>query len=311
LILRVICGPTGGGKSALAMRLAEKEKIAVISADSRQIYRGFDVGTAKADRAEQARVPHYGIDVVDPDERYSAARFAEDAKRWIADAISKDLTPVIVGGTGLYIKALFEPLSPVPDIDPGKRAELDTFLRERTTDELRRWCELLDPRRSGLGKTQLIRAIETALLAGKRLSEIHERHQGNADQDAETRAGLAARYLIVDPGGALIANIENRFDRMIERGWLDEVRRLAGQVPESAPAWKAAGYSAVLAVARGESDLATARSRVIIETRQYAKRQRTWFRNQLPVGSATSFDPESPGGDLFVQRWWHEGRGVE
>jgi tRNA dimethylallyltransferase len=308
--IHVICGPTGGGKSALAMRLAEQYRIAIISADSRQVYRGFDIGTAKPDTSERQRVIHYGLDLIEPTERYSAARWAEDAREWITLAIKRERTPVVVGGTGLYIRALFEPLSPVPELDPAKRAELDVFLTSRTVEDLRQWCRLLDPSRAHLGRTQLIRAIETALLSGSKLSESYERDRRARAAKPEMDE-LLPSYLLVDPGAPLQEKLENRFDEMIALGWLDEVRRLADAYPESAPAWKASGYSALRAVARGETDLATARARVIIETRQYAKRQRTWFRNQLPAESVTRFDPESPGGDLIAQQWWDDLKGTE
>lgn len=304
MIVRVICGPTAGGKSAIAMRLAGKHEIAIISADSRQIYRNFDIGTAKPGASDRERVVHYGIDVVPPEERYSAARFADDARAWITSAIARGLTPLIVGGTGLYIKSLFEPLSPIPDLDPARRSELHDFLRGESIAELRRWCEQLDPARAHLGKTQLIRAIETALLSGEKLSDSHRRHaeSGSADEpDA-----LTPSYLVVDPIDRLHSRIERRVDDMLARGWVEEARHLDSSVPAEAPAWNAAGYEAIRGVARGEEQLATARARVIIETRQYAKRQRTWFRNQLPPDRVTSIDPESPGGDLLVEQWWEE-----
>jgi tRNA dimethylallyltransferase len=309
LIVRVICGPTAGGKSALAAKLAEDHPIAILSADSRQIYRGFDIGTAKPITDLRERVKHFGIDIVDPTERYSAARWASDAREWVRKARSNDLAPVIVGGTGFYIRALFEPLSEVAELDAGRRAALDEFLREQTTEELHRWCDTLDPTRAHLGKTQLVRAIETALLSGSRLSASHETGGRNTGSDEE----VIPDYLVVDPGPAIHRRIESRFDDMVERGWLGETRRLAETVPEDAPAWKASGYSVMRDVARGKTDLATARQRVIIETRQYAKRQRTWFRNQLRENGrtrVTRLDPESPGGDLIVQQWW-EGAGTE
>jgi tRNA dimethylallyltransferase len=301
VIIRVIAGPTGGGKSALAMKIAERHPVAIISADSRQVYRAFDIGTAKPSKAEQDRVPHFGIDVADPLERYSAALWADGARQWIAEAVNRGLTPLIVGGTGLYIRALFEPLSAVPALDPARRAELNGFLTAQPMENLRRWCELLDPARAHLGKTQLIRAIETALLAGERISDSHRK------PGSDRLGALTPSYLIVDPGPLLHERIESRFDRMVESGWLDEVRLLHRAVPADAPAWNASGYDAMRAVARGQSDLATARARVIIETRQYAKRQRTWFRNQLASSVVARLDPESPGGDLLVERWWDEG----
>ena len=294
------------------MRLAGNHPVAIISADSRQVYSGFDIGTAKPSKSEQERIAHFGIDVVDPAERYSAARWADEARRGIDESLARGLTPLIVGGTGLYIRALFEPLSAVPMLAPDRRADLNAYLAAQPMDTLRRWCELLDPARAHLGKTQLLRAIETALLSGERISASHRKRlpandQGGDDPGVPESAGFTPTYLVVDPGPALHAKIEARFDRMVERGWLDEVRRLHRSVPAGAPAWKASGYDAMRAVARGESDLATARERVIIETRQYAKRQRTWFRNQLAPALATRLDPESPGGDLLVESWWQQG----
>ena len=286
------------------MKLAAKGKIAIISADSRQIYRGFDVGTAKPSASERERVPHCGIDIMSPEERYSAARFADDARGWLSSALARGFTPVIVGGTGLYIKSLFEPLSPISELDPHQRSELHAFLREQQVGELRRWCERLDSARSHLGKTQLIRAIETVLLCGEKLSDSHRRHA--EERSAQGWDDIAPAYLFVDPMQKLHSRIESRVDAMFNNGWVDEARRLDSSVSADAPAWKASGYEVVRAVARGIEQLATARARVIIDTRQYAKRQRTWFRNQLPAEHVTKVDPESPGGDLLVEQWWEE-----
>ena len=135
--VRVICGPTGAGKSALAIELAERYDAIILSADSRQIYRGFDVGTAKPTTRDQSRVPHRGIDVADPAERYSAARWAAEACSWMADAHAAGRPVVIVGGTGFYLRALTEPLFDAPPVDPVRRAALEAMLRSISTDELR------------------------------------------------------------------------------------------------------------------------------------------------------------------------------
>ncbi len=286
------------------MKLAGKRKVAIISADSRQIYRRFDIGTAKPSASERERVAHYGIDIAAPEERYSAARFADDAREWISASTAAGLTPVIVGGTGLYIRALFEPLSPVPFLDPVRRGGLHEFLSGQPIAELRRWCETLDSALAHLGKTQLIRAVETVLLSGDKLSDSHRDHADTAE--GETAEKLIPFYLLVDPMERLQARIESRVDEMLEEGWVDEARALGSSIPSDAPAWKASGYEVIRDVARGAEQLATARARVIIETRQYAKRQRTWFRNQLPPERVARVDPESPGGDLLVEQWWEE-----
>ena len=300
--VRVICGPTAAGKSALAMELAERYDAIILSADSRQIYRGFDVGTAKPTMRDQARVPHRGIDVADPAERYSAARWAEAARSWIADACATGRPIVIVGGTGFYLRALTEPLFDAPPIDADRRAALEGVLQSLSIEELRCWCRELDPPRSHLGRTQLVRSVETALLLGERLSDLH--------RSAARAPAVRARYLVVDPGPRLSERIERRFDAMIADGWANEVEALSRAVDASSPAWKASGYSAVREMVAGRMTRDAARGRVIIETRQYAKRQRTWFRHQLEDSVTTRIDPEDERARRVARDWW-EGRGSE
>lgn len=301
--LRVVCGPTAAGKSEIAYWLGERYGAAIVSADSRQIYRGFDIGTAKPTPGEAARVPHYGIDVVEPTTRYSAALWAADAEEWLTSARALKLVPVIVGGTGLYISALIKPLFRSPPIEPERRARLARELENRPLAELRRWCARLDPDRAHLGRAQILRAIETALLSGQRISDLH------AAQHREKETGASAReasYLLVDPGPGLATRIGSRVERMLERGWLAEVQALMRAVPLDAPAWKASGYSALRALAAGEIDLSTARELVIIETRQYAKRQRTWFRHQLPPNAVTHVNPDDPAFREVAREWWEK-----
>jgi tRNA dimethylallyltransferase len=299
--LRIICGPTGAGKSAIALDLCERVNAAVISADSRQIYCGFDIGTAKPTRDERACVAHYGIDVAKPDERYSAARWASEAERWNADAQGINREVVVVGGTGLYIKALADPLFDAPEMDPSQRAELERELETKSVPELRRWCESLDPARAHLGRTQLIRAIETALLAGSRISELHAEHKAATMLEGEDDRPT---YLVVDPGDALAARLESRVDAMLDEGWSDEVRDLMLTVPPEAPAWRASGYSVMREYVDGARDLSSARKQIIIETRQYAKRQRTWFRHQLPPAAVTMVNPDDSRSRAIVRDWW-------
>ena len=294
--LRVICGPTAAGKSAIAATLALEYGATIISADSRQIYRGFDIGTAKPDWSEQKEIPHVGVDVADPTDRFSASRWATMA----IDAIGSlnGTTPLIVGGTGFYIRALFDPLFAAPDLNEDKRKLLEHYLNPKSLDELRRWCRVIDPSRAHLGRYQLIRAIEIALLSGSRISELHA-------ADTTSSAFLPA-YLIVDPERTLGERIERRVQAMIDAGWLDEVRALDASVPENAPAWKSSGYQVMRMVSRGQLDLSAARERIIIETRQYAKRQRTWFRHQLGDAPVTLLDPDAPDAQAVAQRWWKE-----
>lgn len=294
--LRVLCGPTAAGKSALALRLAEAVGAAIISADSRQIYRGFDIGTAKPTAMERRLVPHYGVDIIDPTARYSAAAWAAAVPGWIATASQHGRSPLVVGGTGFYLRALFAPLFAAPDLPVGPRQALRHWMRAQSTAELRRWCTALDPVRAHLGRAQLERAVETALLAGTRISELHHRRAR-----APT---LAPRYLVVDPGTALPEAIAARVDAMLAAGWIDEVRALARVVPADAPAWTATGYEALRRVVNGSGDLTMGRDLVVRETRQYAKRQRTWFRHQLGGADVTWLDPREADAFTRAMAWW-------
>ncbi len=295
---RVICGPTAAGKSAIAASLALEYGAAIISADSRQIYRQFDIGTAKPDWSERKAIEHVGIDVADPSERFSASRWATMALAAVSVLRERGVTPVVVGGTGFYIRSLFDPLFVAPDLDGNRRKMLEHFLNPLPLRELRRWCSELDPGRAHLGRYQLVRAIEIALLSGHRISALHARDSA--------KSALTPAYLLVDPGVGLAARIEQRVDSMITRGWLDEVRALDTRIPEDAPAWNSSGYRVMRSVARGELDLSGARERIIIETRQYAKRQRTWFRHQLGDAPVTTVDPADPECAAIFQRWWKE-----
>jgi tRNA dimethylallyltransferase len=294
--VRVICGPTAAGKSAIAATLALEYGAAIVSADSRQIYRGFDIGTAKPEPSERKAIEHVGIDVADPEERFSASRWATLAMEWIDN--NRGTTPVVVGGTGFYIRALFDPLFAAPDIDEHRRTRLEDFLNPLPLAELRRWCAAIDAARSHLGRRQLVRAIEIAILTGRRISDLHATEKSTTS--------LVPAYLLIDPGAGLAGLIESRVDRMIDNGWLAEVTSLDARIPESAPAWKASGYQVMRSVARGELDLSLARERIIIETRQYAKRQRTWFRHQLGDAHVTTLDPGHADAQSLAQRWWKE-----
>lgn len=298
VIVPVICGPTAAGKSAIALWLAERAPVTIVSVDSRQIYRGFDIGTAKPTPEEREMVPHRGVDVAEPTERYSAASWSNDADEWIDQALAADRVPIVVGGTGFYMRALFEPLFYEPEFDTRRRESLQRFLGSLSFAELRRWTTALDVARAHLGRTQLLRAIEVALLTGRRVSALH--------RERARPARRRASYLVVDPGSALSERIENRLDSMISGGWVEEVRRLAGEIPPSAPAWKATGYRVMRDYVSGAIDRTRAQESILVETRQFAKRQRTWFRHQLDERQVTRVDPTSGSWQLVVERWWSE-----
>ena len=297
-LIPVFCGPTAAGKSAIALWLADRQPTTAIIADSRQIYRHFDVGTAKPSSADIAAVPHRGIDLIEPTERYSAAAWAVNADAWIDEARSAGRTPLVVGGTGFYLRALFEPLFEEPALDAIARRRLEQLLGPYSVTELQRWVAALDPERAHLGRAQLLRAIEVALLSGHRLSTLHVA-QGRP-------ARRAARYLVVDPGPVLADRIEARLDVMLAGGWVEEVRELITSVPEDAPAWNATGYRAIRDCVLGKRDRAQAREAVLVATRQYAKRQRTWLRHQLNGNDVTHLDPLDQSWMSVAERWLSE-----
>ena len=204
--------------------------------------------------------------------------------------------PIVVGGTGLYLRALFEGLFREPEHDPDRRASLLHWLDGQSTEELRRWVSVLDPERADLGRTQLLRAAEVALLTGARISDLHRTER--------TGSRWRPRYLVIDPGASLRERITTRFDAMLAAGWLDEVRRLHSSVPDDAPAWKSSGYRVLRDVVEAKVSLDEARERILIETRQYAKRQRTWFRHQLPEKLTTRLDPQRADAEAVVEQWF-------
>jgi tRNA dimethylallyltransferase len=296
--LRVIVGPTAAGKSAIALALARQSDVTIISADSRQLYRGFDVGTAKPSADERAIVPHQGVDIADPTERFNAARWAAMAERWIDAALAADRVPLVVGGTGFYIRALFQPLFEEPALDAGAREEAAGDLRGLETRDLRSMVLTIDPERAHLGRTQLLRALEVFRLTGTPMSEWHRR--------SARPPRFAGRYLQVDAMRTLSDRIERRVQDMLAQGWEQEVRQLASVVPGSAPAWNATGYESMRRVVAGELRLDDASARIVTATRQYAKRQRTWCRNQLPGERVTVLDSDEDEVMARALRWWRD-----
>lgn len=268
------------------MELARRTGAVLISADSRQVYRGFDLGTAKPSSADQSLVPHRGLDVIEPTQRYSAADWSDSALGWIADAGACGQPVIVVGGTGFYLRALDAPLFDAPPLDPERRQEVLAALDVLSTDALRQRCLEVDPARAALGRTQLLRALEIFMLTGRPLSVWMVEN---------ARAPLVqARYLLVDPGAVLRDRIAGRVAQMLAQGWEAEVERLAEAIPRDAPAWNACGYAMLRSALEGGMSRADAIERTIIDTRQYAKRQRTWFRHQLPAARVTPLDPASP-----------------
>lgn len=299
----VITGPTGTGKSALAVEVAERVNGAIVSADSRQIYRQMDIGTAKPPAALRGRVPHYGLDHLDPDEGYSAGRFARDAWDWIDEIRGRGQIPLVVGGTGFFIRALLEPLGPEPVLPPERRTRLRRYLSGQPVPELHRWLQRLDPGRAeelvGEGGGQRLgRSLEVVLLSGRG-------HSWWFGRPAET-APLAARVFCLDlPRAELDRRIDERFDRMMEAGLLDEVRGLLGRFAPDAPGLKSVGYAELVAHLGGADPLDVAVEAAKRSTRRYARRQLTWFRHQLPEDTAwlAANRPPAELADEVVRAW--------
>jgi tRNA dimethylallyltransferase len=277
----VLTGPTTSGKTALAVEVARRLRGEIVSMDSRQVYRGMDVGTDKVLPEERAGIPHYGLDLVDPDERYSAGRFARDARRWIEEIGHRGHVPVVVGGTGFFLKALLQPLFREPPVDPSRRDSLRRYLARQEKTRLVRWVRALDPARAEIaaqgGPQRLSRTLEVPLLTGRALSWWHR------EGAAEAPAVRCLVVLLELPREELDRRIDARVGRMVERGFVDEVAALMarGYGPGD-PGFTGTGYREVAVALTGGGDLEEALERMRLQTRQYARRQLTWFRNQLP-----------------------------
>lgn len=280
----VITGATATGKTSLAVAVAEAIGGEVISMDSRQIYRGMDVGTDKVPAGMRARIPHHGLDIRDPDESYSAGEFARDAIRWMRDIRTRGRVPVLAGGTGFFLRALMEPLFREPALNPERVACLRAFLRSRGSEELERWVRVLDPERATLaiagGAQRIERTLEIALLTGRRLSWWHRAGPG-------TTPAAEGRVVVLEvPREELYRRINQRVQTMAERGMVDEVRALAARgYGAQDPGMSGTGYREILGYLDGRSSLEEALAATRRATRGYARRQLTWFRNQLPPGA--------------------------
>jgi tRNA dimethylallyltransferase len=266
----------------VAVSLASLAPITVISADARQVYRGLDIGTAKPDHQTRVSVPHRGLDLIDPGERYSAGRFARDAAGWLVEARAEGRQPVVVGGTGLYIRALAEGLFHEPPFDPERRARLRDWSESLEGTDLARWAGRLDPAFPGGGRQRAARAVEVALLTGHALSWWQ--------RAARTSGVLRPWYIhLTLPREALHRRLADRVDAMLRAGFVQEVERaLAAGVPPDAPGLDGVGYKEVVSMLQGHLPEAALRDAILVSTRRYAKRQETWFRNQLKEPGAGS-----------------------
>ncbi|HEX8010144.1 MAG TPA: tRNA (adenosine(37)-N6)-dimethylallyltransferase MiaA [Casimicrobiaceae bacterium] len=285
-------GPTASGKSALALALAEAFDGEIVSVDSAQIYRGMDIGTAKPDAATRARVPHHLIDLIEPTESYSAARFVRDARTAIAAIRTRGRLPVVAGGTMLYFKALFDGLSALPGADPALRAKLDARAAREGWPALHAELARVDPataaRLEPTDAQRIQRALEIWYLAGAPLSAL----QGK--RDPGEALGPAVRIALVPAERSrLHAAIAERFDAMLKAGLVEELRALRRRyrLTPDLPSMRCVGYRQAWANLEGDIDARTLRERGLAATRQLAKRQFTWLR----ATQATTFDPYDAG----------------
>lgn len=287
-----LMGPTASGKTALAVELAGIFPCDIISVDSAQVYRGMDIGSAKPDAGTLRRAPHRLIDILDPAEPYSAARFRQDALAAMQAALDAGRTPLLVGGTMLYFKALLYGIDVLPGADPAVRAAISEQAAQEGWGAIHRRLAEVDAAaaaRIAPGDSQrLQRALEVFLVSGKSLSDWQRASTPLAPQKSE-HANLAADLpcpvvqLALSPleRPVLHRRIEERFHRMLEAGLEDEVRGLieGGELPVDLPSMRAVGYRQVCAYLKGEIDRQEMTERGIIATRQLAKRQLTWLRS--------------------------------
>jgi tRNA dimethylallyltransferase len=301
--LITVLGPTGSGKTDLALCLAERFNGEIVNCDSVQIYRHFDIGTAKTPLEQRRGIPHHLIDIVEPGEVFTAGDYAARARTVLAEISARNHLPIVAGGTGFYLRALFEGLFPGPRRDPATRTRLAVRERRRP-GSLHRILARLDPQSAArihandVNKT--IRALEVCLLARQPLSKMFEQGRDRLQGFEIVKAGLNP------PRDALYERLDRRFEHMIAAGLLDEVRRLlqSGVSPESKP-FESLGYKQALALVRGELSLEAATASAQMETRRYSKRQMTWFRRERDVTWFAGFgdDPKlQEQVSEFVQR---------
>lgn len=286
-----IVGPTAAGKSDIALGLAQRFGAELVSVDSALVYRSMDIGSAKPTPQERERVPHWLIDVREPDQPYSAADFVGDAEAAIADIESRGRVPLLVGGTMLYLRALLQGLSDLPSSDPALRAELTRELTERGAAALHAELAGVDPLAAARihpnDPQRLLRALEVYRQTGTPISRLQQ-----AWVSSPRRAGVLIALAPADRS-LLHQRIARRFDAMLALGLLDEVRTLMGRPGMHAdlPSMRAVGYRQVWGHLAGEFDLARCRELAIYATRQLAKRQLTWLRGSAGV---EWFDPTLP-----------------
>jgi len=294
----LIAGPTASGKSALALALAEKHRGTVINADSMQVYADLRILTARPSIEEEARAPHRLFGHIDGAEACSAARWAAEARAAIAEAQAEDRLPILVGGTGLYLRTLIDGIAPIPEIDPTIRAEV----RALPVAEAHAALALADPaaaaRLHATDTSRVARALEVVRATGRTLAEWQDRREGGIRDAVQ----LAAMILLPDRAW-LGERIDHRFATMLATAE-DEVRALLARtdVPADAPVLRAIGVAEIGRVLRGEWTAEQAQEAGATATRQYAKRQYTWFRRQPPGGWEVTTETDTYENLIKIER---------
>jgi tRNA dimethylallyltransferase len=291
LPLIAVVGPTASGKSALGVWLAEEFGGEVLACDSTQLYRGFDIGTAKPGAAERRGIPHHLLDVLTPSEEATAGGYRQMALVALQDLRGRARLPILTVGTGLYLRALLEGLAEVPQRSEELRVRLRASAEEHAPRYLHRLLTRLDPEAAGkiapADEQKLIRAIEVCVLTRRPVSEVHRTGRAPLEGWRALKIGL------VPPREALYERIHARTEAMLALGWMEEVRGLMeGGSPENAKPFDFIGYRELREVLRGEKKLEEARAAIQQSTTRYTKRQLTWFRKEPGVRWIAGFGDE-------------------
>jgi tRNA dimethylallyltransferase len=303
-----IVGPTASGKTALSVEVARRLGGEIVSMDSRSVFRGMDIGTAKPTPEERQGIPHHGIDLAEPSTRFSAAEWARYARALIPEIRDRGGVPMLVGGTGFFLRALTHPIFREPELDPEHRARIARVLAPLEDRELHRWLVALDPPAASRlktwgGRQRLLRALEVPLLTGRSLTWWH------AHSPPEAGPLSVLPFVLEVPRDLLYERIDRRVDEMVAAGLLEEVRGLVERYGEDAPGLNAHAYIELFPVFRGDRSLEEALDLARRNTRAYTRRQLTWFRKQLPEGAVwlDATRPRAELADEIVARW--NGRG--
>ena len=308
LPLVAIVGPTASGKSALGLKLAEKLGGEVVACDSTQLYRGFDIGTAKPSPSERHGIPHHLMDVLQPGDDATAGGYRLLALQVLEDMRECKRLPLFTVGTGLYLRALLEGLAEVPRRSEELRERLRTSIEDHSPGHLHRILKRFDPEAAQkiapADEQKLIRAVEVCILARKPISEVHRTGRVPLEGWRVLKAGL------MPPREKLVERIHARTDSMLERGWMREVQTLleSGLSEDSKP-FDFIGYRELRAVLRGQMNLQAAREAIQQSTRRYAKRQVTWFRKEPGVRWFSGFGDDAAVQDRVIE--WLQAEGLE